>query len=79
MRVTCPNAARCAREGRYADEAESVLTAMPPPSQRYHTVQALSHLRSDGIPLKTPLRLRNYPSTAAAGSAFQYNTPASGS
>jgi len=44
--VSCPNAVRCAREGRYADEAESVLTAMPPPSQRYHTVQALSHLQS---------------------------------
>ena len=53
--VSYPNAARGAR-GHYADEAESVLTAMPPPSQRYHTVQALSHLRSDGIPLRTPLR-----------------------
>ena len=58
--------------GHYADEAESVLTAMTPPSQCYHTVQALSHLRSGGIPLRTPLRLRNYPSTAAAGPAFQY-------
>ena len=50
--VSYPNAARGARGGHYADEAESVLTAMTPPSQCYHTVQALSHLRSGGIPLR---------------------------
>ena len=45
MRLVAPG-------GHYADEAESVLTAMTPPSQCYHTVQALSHLRSGGIPLR---------------------------
>ena len=30
-------------------------------SQRYHTLQAIQHLQSDGIPLKTPLHLQTTP------------------
>ena len=33
-------------------------------SQRYHTLQALQHLQSDGIPLKTPLHLQTTPAPA---------------
>jgi len=39
--VSCPNAARGAREGHYADEAGRVFTGIPPLSQRCHTLQAL--------------------------------------
>ena len=33
-------------------------------SQQYHTLQALQHLQSDGIPLKTPLHVQTTPAPA---------------
>ena len=41
------------------------------PTRRGAFSQRCLHFRSDTVTLRTPLRLRNYPSTAAAGPAFQ--------